>query len=370
MELMKNGLAKPAILRIANALEQVIENFERDKFIHLALLNLDSLELKERVQHLITVLHQFLPSDFKLTAKLFFQIKPIWDHGDKDDALSSFAAWPIVDYVAQYGLEQPKLSLELLKELTALFSAEFAIRPFIIKYPDICQQYFLSWLTDNSVDVRRLVSEGTRPRLPWGQQLKNFVQDPTPNLILLETLKDDDSLYVRRSVANHLNDISKDHPDLVITLCKNWQKESNKELDWLIKHATRTLVKASHPKVFELLGYTVPAQVTCANFQILSDKIKTGQYLHFDLELISAAQQNQKLVIDFAIHFVKANNKQSAKVFKLKNILLAKNDTIKLSKKYSFKKISTRKYYSGLHHIEIIINGKSLKKLPFDLLVD
>ena len=251
---MKSGLALPAFTRLGSALDEVLIDFDKTAFIEACCDGIEALELKERVSYLISILNRYLPDDFCETAALLSAIPPIWHYGDPDDALRSFAAWPLVDYIAVHGINHPEIALPLMKTLTPLFSAEFAIRPFILKYPQLCHHYFSVWCDDQSADVRRLVSEGTRPRLPWGIQLKPFVADPTPTLIYLNALKEDSSLYVRRSVANHLNDIAKDHPKLVISTCKSWvdacKYQCPDELLWVIKHATRTLVKQGHPQIF------------------------------------------------------------------------------------------------------------------------
>ena len=368
MELMKNGLSEPAIQRIAKAFSQVYPSFNSNNFIKDVLLSYGSLELKERVNHIITILHQQMPRDFTETVKVFKQIPVIWDRGNPDDPLRSFAAWPIIDYVSVYGLSHPQESLAILKHLTGLFSAEFAIRPFIKKYPDECHQQFLLWIDDESEDVRRLVSEGTRPRLPWGMRLHQFIDSPKCNIPLLTSLKDDSSLYVRRSVANHLNDIAKDHPNLVIDVCKQWYKNANSELKWLIKHATRTLVKAGHAEIFPLLGFTENPQIAIEQLSLSNKEVKFGERIVFQFNLLSKSNIGQKLVIDYAIHFVKANGKQQAKVFKLKNINLKKEEQITLTKQFSFKPISTRKYYKGEHKIEILVNGICMANENFNVL--
>ncbi len=376
MELMKNGLAEPAIKRIASALSKVLTSFDEKQFISLSLNNLSQLELKERVQHLIKQLNTVLPANFPQAAQLLIQLIPHWDHGDKDDALSSFAAWPIIDYIAEYGLEYPVESLTALKALTELFSAEFAIRPFIINHHNYCQTQFELWITDDNEHVRRLVSEGTRPRLPWGMQLKQFIEDPSPNLSLLSHLHTDESLYVRRSVANHLNDIAKDNPEVVITICQQWQKTAIQKPDkanmdnsqWVIKHATRSLIKAGDQDAFALLGFTKEPLISLSTIELANKNIALGDTLHFNFNLSSQSNSEQKLVIDFAIHFMKANGKQRAKVFKLKTFTLKAQEKISLSKNHSFKVITTRKYYCGEHFIEILINGKAMKKQSFNLI--
>jgi len=365
---MKNGLSTPAFIRLANALENVLIDFDKAVFIDVCSDGIEALELKERVSYLITVLHQYLPNDFPSAAGLLSAIVPIWDFGDKEDPLRSFAAWPLIDYIAVHGIDHPDEALPVMKTLTPLFSAEFAIRPFILKYPDLCHQHLLIWCNDTSADVRRLVSEGTRPRLPWGIQLKPFVADPTPTLVYLHALKDDESLYVRRSVANHLNDIAKDHPDVVITTCKGWIKSFNNkvpnEVQWLIKHATRTIVKQGNPKVFSLLGYTDKPKVE-TSLVVEQAAITLGESLCFDVELTGQSSNTQNFVVDYVIHFVKANGATRGKVFKLKNVTLMPGKTMRVRKKHTIKPITTRKYYSGEHKIEILVNGESKANQSF-----
>lgn len=365
---MKNGLSQSAILRISQALDQIIPNFRSHEFEQSCLMGLEHLELKERVHHIILILHQFLPTDFTQTINLLLKIPVVWDFGDPEDSLKSFAAWPLIDYVSEYGLEHPEVSLQGLKQLTHLFSAEFAIRPFIIKYPEYCHEQFLLWVNDESADVRRLVSEGTRPKLPWGIQLKAFVKNPDVNIPLLNTLKADSSLYVRRSVANHLNDIAKDHPQLVIDTCKTWSALSSKNVDWVIKHATRTLVKSGNIDVFPLLDFTENPEINIESFKLSNKDIKLGQKITVDFKIKSTSSKNQKMVIDYAIYFVKANGKQQAKVFKLKNVKLTPNESLSLSKSFSFKPISTRKYYAGEHKIELLVNGKAIIAKNFNVI--
>ena len=370
MELMKNGLSTPAVIRIADALEKILTNFDKTAFIDLCCDRIETLELKERVSYLITVLHQYLASDFLRAAHLLSAIVPLWDFGDKEDPLRSFAAWPLIDYIAVHGINHPEVALPLMKTLTPLFSAEFAIRPFILKYPEFCHEHFLIWCNDTHADVRRLVSEGTRPRLPWGIQLKPFVLDPTPTLVYLHALKTDKSLYVRRSVANHLNDISKDHPEVVITTCKDWIEAFNgtvsDEMQWLIKHATRTIVKQGNPEVFSLLGYTDKPKVEI-NLVVEQDVITLGESLRFNVGLTGESSDKQNVVVDYAIHFVKANGTTRPKVFKLRNVMLLPGKCFPVSKKHAIKPITTRKYYPGEHKIEILVNGETKASQSFYL---
>ena len=252
---MKNLLNETAVQHIADCFSAVDKNFNHPEFCQQALQGLNTLELKQRVNHIIEVLHRFLPSDFQQTSELLKLLPKVWQQQDPNKQVSNFAAWPVIDYASVYGLAHPQQSLEVLKTLTPLFSAEFAIRAFIIDHSEYCHSQFKLWVKDDSEHVRRLVSEGTRPRLPWGLQLKRYMADPSPNIPLLAALKDDPSLYVRRSVANHLNDISKDNPDKLLEICQAWHVNASKHVLWIIKHATRSLVKAGDAQILSLLGY-------------------------------------------------------------------------------------------------------------------
>ena len=365
--LMKDGLGHASILRIADGLNRALPDFDKQAFLQQAMNGLGDLELKERVSYLIKVLHGVLPSNFSDTANILSLIPKVWDYGNVDDPLRGFAAWPIIDYVSEYGLDAPEESLVALEKLTPLFTSELAIRPFIQQHFDLTYQQLHLWCEHKDEHVRRLVSEGTRPRLPWAMRLQEFVKDPSPIFPLLEKLKNDPSLYVRRSVANNLNDISKDHPDSVIALCEKWKEEATEHTDWITKHATRSLVKQGHPEVFTLLGYNRKPLVSVNLFSVAPRQIEIGDTVNFEISLHSN-KDNQNFVLGYAIHFVKANGLQSAKVFKLKNCRLKKGELITIQKKHSFKPITTRKYYSGEHAISIMANGVEIAKNVFTLM--
>lgn len=364
---MKDGLGAAAVDRIANALAKTTPRFPKARFIAASMDGLEGLELKDRVRHLIGVMNAFLPADFENAAPILVGVKPHWDRGDPDDNLAGFAAWPIIDYIGEHGLAHPETSLAALRELTSMFSAEFAIRPFIIQYPESSLKTLMKWTRDPDEHVRRLVSEGSRPRLPWGQQLPAFIEDPAPVLPLLEALKDDPSEYVRRSVANNLNDISKDHPELVIEMCERWQQGAGADRQWIIKHATRTLVKAGHPEIFGLLGFTKNPQLELAGLNVAPKVIQLGDAIEFSATLRSAAKSTQKIVVDYAIHHRKANGTTTPKVFKFKTLQIAASETVELQKRHAIKPITTRKYYAGEHAVEILINGTTYGHVPFTL---
>ena len=363
--LMKDGIDARALQRIAQSLAQLFDNFAINEFIEEASHELESMELRERVNHVIKAIDNHLNEDFNMVSTQLIHLPKVWDWGDRDDSLSGFAGWPIIDYVAHAGIDQPKHALPLLAELTPLFSAEFAIRHFIEKYQKLSFEYFTRWLKHPSEHVRRLVSEGTRPRLPWGMRLKKFVVDPSPLIPLLNTLRLDESDYVKRSVANNVNDISKDHPERVIDLCKNWQRQDKGQSDWVIRHGTRTLVKSGHPDVFGLLGYDSDPEIKIKKFTLSNTAIHMGDDLWFSFTVES--MEPQKFVLDYAIHFVKANGDLSAKVFKIKNMSM-QTEAIRIEKKHSFKFITTRKYYPGKHAIALHVNGREVAKKRFTLM--
>jgi 3-methyladenine DNA glycosylase AlkC len=276
-----------------------------------------------------------------------------------------------------------------LKEITEYFSAEFAIRALLLKSPIDALAILTTWLNDENEHVRRLISEGTRPRLPWGVRLPIFIQQPELVMPLLIALRDDPSEYVRRSVANHLNDISKDHPELVIQTAQDWL--SKKQLGPLssvdtkhrlkmIRHACRTLFKQGEPRVMALFGYQPAADIRCT---LSSDNITVPfeGVFEFDalLESIGSndessasiqvnAQAENKLMIDYVIHFQKANGKQAPKVFKWLDRTVTDSVLERATKRHSFKKISTRKYYPGSHMLEVMVNGVKKAQLEFELL--
>jgi len=356
--LMKDGLDKQAVNRIAGSLVQVLPDFPVDSFIKQALDGLDQLELKARVNHLIEVLSRFLPADFTITATILKDIKSVWDYGNEDDPLRGFAAWPLIDYVGVHGLEHPLESLDVLKTLTSFFSAEFAIRPFIVQHFEITYQHLTDWCTDSDPAVRRLASEGSRPRLPWGKRLPQFIADPDPVIGLLARLVDDESETVRRSVANSLNDISKDNPEVVIKKCREWLIKPDTNRQWVVRHATRSLVKQGNPAVFPLLGYTEKPELRVSRIEIKSPRVQLGQALEFTASLHSTATEKQSVVIDYAIHHLKANGKLSPKVFKLKKLQIKPGETISISRRHVIRTITTRKYYAGEHAVEILVNGR------------
>ncbi len=360
-EPLKTMFFKPAFYTdLANALkaEQVeLDAVAFDRAIHND--QWDERALKERMRHTTETLHQFLPTDYRSALTILRQVVvQLSDY--------SFEKTIFPDYVELYGLENWDASLPALEFFTQYMSAEFAVRPFILQNQARMLAQMLKWSHHESEHVRRLASEGSRPRLPWAMALPALKADPTPILPILENLKTDESETVRRSVANNLNDIAKDHPQVVIDVAREWQSIDTSEMRWLINHALRTLIKAGNTDALALIGYA-PATVTINNLTITPASIPLGAAITFAFEVASTATNPQELMIDYALHLVRAKGKRSVKVFKLTKQTLEPGATLHLSKQHSFKPITTRRYYPGTHAIEIQINGVMCGKQDFEL---
>ncbi|MCK5041342.1 MAG: hypothetical protein KAR62_03575 [Sphingomonadales bacterium] len=373
-EPFKNFLGEKLISSMGLHLARSWSEFDEKTFIKDAANNLDALELKERSVQITNCLKTHLPDDFSdacevMLGALAAENKPeydqgIWDSGD--DGIAGWGIMPMTQYVGFYGLDHFDVSMNALLEMTKRSSAEFDVRFFLAKYPDATLDILRGWASHPNQHVRRLVSEGSRPRLPWGVRLHGFVADPAPVVELLEMLKDDDEEYVRRSVANNLNDIAKDHPELVAKIAGKWLKGAGKNRTRLVKHACRTLIKQGHKPTLKALGYGEP-EVSLEKLEILTPKVKFGTGLEFEMNLLSTSDSEQPLIIDYAIHHMKANGKLAPKVFKWKTTSIKPRAEIKAIKKHPMRHITTRKYYAGEHKLELIVNGVSLGLREFSL---
>ena len=283
-------------------------------------------------------------------------------------SLGSFLFLPHTQFVATYGLEHFDVSMRALHALTQRFTAEFSIRPFLERHPEATLRQLRRWTADPCAQVRRLVSEGTRPRLPWAPRLRGFQRDPSPVLALLELLKDDPDLYVRRSVANNLNDIGKDHPQLLADTARRWLKGASAERRWVVGHALRSAVKRGEPGALEVLGFGHTAGVLVQSPRILPPKARIGAVVDITFEVHNPHTEPQRVLVDCCVHYVKANGQTSGKVFKLKTLELAGRETVPLRKRLSLAQKSTRKHYAGLHRVDVLLNGQAQVLGSFELL--
>lgn len=355
--------------QLATAIQKIYPEFDSKKFQKAVNKTLETLGFKERAQLIANQLKQYLPKDYPTAAQILLGSLGSAKEGEKLTGNDSFFYMPHGVYVMQEGLKEEdfELSMQLVYELTKRFTSEWTIRAFLEKYPKRTLTKLAKWVKDEDEHVRRLVSEGTRPRLPWASHLVEFQKNPKPALALLEQLKEDESLYVRRSVANHLNDIAKDHPDLVIKTLEGWKKIKNEDTQWLIRHALRTLVKAGNADALEILGYAKNPAVELSGFVVDKTTVKIGEILVFNFDIHSKSSENQDLMVDYIVHYMKANGSQAPKVFKLKKVNLGAKETLHFTKKQSFKIISTRKFHIGKHRIEIQINGQRFGEVSFML---
>jgi 3-methyladenine DNA glycosylase AlkC len=271
------------------------------------------------------------------------------------------------DYVEVYGLDDWEASIPALEQFTQQVSAEFAIRPFIVRYPERTLAKMLEWAEHKDPRVRRLASEGCRPRLPWGMALSALKADPSPILPILDALKGDPSESVRRSVANNLNDISKDNPDIVLEVLARWQTDGTDEIRRITSHALRTLIKQGHPEALELLGYPSHPAIAVRNMTVEPATILMGEKVTLSFEIASLGDQPQNLMIDYVVHLMRANGKQTAKVFKLTKRTLQPGQVLQITRQHSFAPVTTRKYYPGEHAIEPKINGRLFERAEFVL---
>lgn len=358
----KNFINADVVKKIALGISESYSSFDKKNFLKLT-KELPPLELKQRVLLIAKNLKEYLPESYPESLSILLKAM-------KKADLKGFELWPFSEYISQFGVEHFDESMSGMYQLTQRFTSEWAIRPFFVKDHKRVLKQFLQWTSDESYHVRRWVSEGSRPLLPWGQKLNLFIKEPHHTLALLHKLKFDEELYVRKSVANHLNDISKHHPDVVIKTLSQWQKEAGKDhqekIDWITRHALRTLIKKGHPGALKLMGVKGNAQVKISAIALNKKSYKLNDVLEFSFTLESSSKSEQKIIIDYGIDFQKANGKKGLKMFKLKTISLKANEKIVVNKRHSLKPITTMKYYSGIHHLSIQINGQVLKKTDWN----
>lgn len=325
-------------------------------FERRALRGLEVLELKARAMHLADALEAALPARFDASAEAIEQALA--------RGLAGWALWPVGEVVARRGIDHPERALAVLHGLTQKFTAEWAIRPFILRHPTLSFETLARWCTDPSEHVRRLVSEGSRPRLPWGLQLKPLIADPSPALPLLEALQDDESEYVRRSVANHLNDIAKDHPALVAGWVQRHLPGAGEARRRLLRHASRTLVKQGDAATLAAWGLGTPLAGR-AVLRIAPGHIVLGESV--TLEVVLRSHADQALQIDYAVHHVKADGRSTAKVFKGWSLALAAGERRTLLRRHAVRPITTRRYHAGAHRVELLVNGRAEAEASFRL---
>jgi 3-methyladenine DNA glycosylase AlkC len=372
-EPLKHLIDAALVRRMAAPLQRACPAFDARRFVATGTTGLETLELKARAMQLADALEATLPTDFEAAAAAIeAALAPPWPDdrlGSDDpghDGLEGWALWPVGEYVARRGLAEPRRALATLHALTQRFSAEFAIRPFIAAHPTLAFETLQRWTRDPSAHVRRLVSEGSRPRLPWGIRLQALVADPTPTLPLLRALQDDGSGYVRRSVANHLNDIAKDHPALVADWLAEHLPGAPPERRSLLRHASRTLIKQGDRRVLAAWGLGGRLRGS-ATLSLTPGAVALGGSVDLVLTLGSRATTPQRLAIDYAVHHVKADGSTRPKVFKGWTLTLPPRQTLTLRKRHALKPVTTRRYHAGEHTVDVQVNGVVAASASFTL---
>jgi 3-methyladenine DNA glycosylase AlkC len=355
-EPLKHFFDRALVARLGAGLKAAHPPFPEDGFVAQASRGLDGLELLDRAKHIATALHEHLPPDYEGACEVLHRSLGPPLSGTESFGMAVFFYLPHVLFVAERGLGHFEASMALQRELTRRFSAEFSIRAYLEHHPAATLARLRLWATDPDPHVRRLVSEGTRPRLPWAPRLRAFQRDPSPVLALLELLRDDPVEYVRRSVANNLNDIGKDHPDLLVATCERWAEGAGPERQRLLAHALRSAIKRGDPRALAVLGFSRRPQAR-VEVSFSPARVKIGGSVALKAKILGEAPRRQRLVVDLAVFFVKASGEARAKVFKLRNVDLEPGQEIEIAKTLSFRQHTTRKHYPGEHRVQVLLNG-------------
>lgn len=367
-DLFKNLFSEELITQTGQALQQVNCDFDQSQFEQQVFdKGWEDREFKERMHHIADVVRLHLSDEFKdVVQELYVMIAYLKSSGADKVKFAELAYVFIPDIIEKYGIDYFEISVAAFEIITPFTTCEFAVRPFIIKYQDKMLDKVQEWTKHENEHVRRLASEGSRSRLPWGMAIQSFKRNPEPVLPILEALKNDSSEYVRKSVANNLNDISKDNPETVVEIAKQW-KGNTKETDWIVKHACRTLLKSGNSEVLQLFGFAPPDKIELNDFVLNSNTIKIGDELEFSFTLNNLSSKSEKVRLEYAIYYMKKNGSLSKKVYKISEKEYLANSVSKVARKQSFKVVTTRKFHVGEHVLSVIINGKEVEERTFDL---
>ena len=351
--------------RFSDIVKETIPLFDKKRFINLIFdKSWETRELKDRMRHTATVMHNFLPKNFEKATKTIEKIITRLRQNEFTGTSVEFMFFP--DYIEVYGLDDFETSVNTFQFVTQFTSCEFAVRPFIIKYREQMIKQMYNWSFHENHKVRRLASEGARPRLPWAIAIPELKKNPTPILPILENLKNDPSECVRRSVANNLNDIAKDNPNIVIEIAKQWKGQS-KETDALIKHSCRTLLKQGNPDILQYFELANNPKIEVSLLKIKTPKISIGEGLEFSFTIQNTDKKILTVRLEYGIHYLRQNGQLTKKVFKISERQIRPTEIINIQRKQSFRIITTRKFYAGQQKLSIIINGQEREISKFEL---
>lgn len=364
--MMKNQFNLQFIRNISQDARKSRVAFDHELFLREASNNLDKLEMKQRIALIGDSIWKAAGNDFNRFFQLYADILAAENEATGDFWKSGIRFAPAAWVVEHRGTDHFDLSMQLIREITKRYTGEFAIRPFIEKYPEQTLQEMQLMSLDSNEHLRRLASEGSRSRLPWGKKLGVLIKNPELILPILQNLRSDSSKYVQRSVANHLNDISKDNPSVFYAVIREWKKSGHPSTEWIIKHALRNEIKKGTPEALELQGINQAAAVS-ASLNLSSPRVKIGGSLELKLKMVSHEEKPGKMVADFNVRLVKKGGKVFNKVFKWKTFVAEPGVQYNLSKKLHFKQLSTRTYYPGEHVVSVLVNGQPADQSSFYL---
>lgn len=361
-EQMKNMYSEEFLNKLSERIAAAYKEFETKRFIETVLdEDWEDLSLKARMRKIAETLGKFLPGEYSDALQILFAV---------DAHCTGFEYTIFSDFVEVYGQSDGhwEISMEALEKFTKLSTSEFAVRPFILKDQKRMMEQLKVWATSENEHVRRLASEGCRPRLPWGVSLPSFKNDPTLVLEILEILKADESKYVRKSVANNLNDIAKDNPEIVLEMAKRWIGNNN-NTDWIVRHGCRTLIKKTNAEIMSLFGYSAYDVVRCssASISISTDEFSIGDSCEVEYTIEISEGDSIRVRVEYGIDYIKANGKPSRKAFLLSDKTVSGGVTLNAKRKHSWADLSTRKHYPGEHKIVLLINGLEVSSTSIKL---
>ena len=380
-EPLKNMFGPEMVHRAAETISAVYSGFDVAGFTDAALDGFEDLELTPRCHHIADAMAIFLPRDRERAINILVDsLGPELENCDPADAspsgvpmiddnpMSGFFYTPHGYFLADHGGEHFEAVMRANYEITKRATSEFSIRTPLRDHTAATLDVLGGWATDENVHVRRLVSEGTRPRLPWSFRLRTFQDDPAPVLALLEVLKDDPVAYVRRSVANNLNDIAKDHPEVVVGVARRWSTDADSNRRRLIRHALRTLIKAGDAQALDVIGYGATSPARVVDVSIEPPVVLIGEKLKIEITIHNPSKEPCGVLVDLRVHFVKANGSTAAKVFKGSELQLDPGTSGAVRKTISVAQHSTRTHYPGEHAVDVMINGSAQRVGEFSLL--
>jgi len=363
-ELLKDVYSKDFLLNLSSMLQSAYKAFDSTAFIAAVMDETwDAIPLKARTRRISKNLGTFLPDDYERALDILYVIT---------DSCTGFPYLIFPDFVAVYGKAEKhwELSMNALESFTQRSSSEFAIRSFILSDPKRVMRRMASWAGHPNEHVRRLSSEGCRPRLPWGEALPMFKKNPAPVLSILELLKADPSHYVRNSVANNLNDISKDNPALVLETACRWIG-TNVGTDWILRHGCRTLIRKANPEAMKLFGYAIPKDqapiATLASLTVQPSALTIGGSCEIQYRLDLREDEAAHVRIEYGIDFIKANGKTSRKSFLLTDKTVTSGARLTGRRQHKFSEMTTRRHYPGNHRIVLLVNGQEVAETILSL---